>query len=54
MERHQERELAIGETERTQRLIEAASHGSRRALHMKAQAAVANPERRFERKRGGS
>ena len=36
------RELAAGQPERPQRLVIAACHGPRRALHMQADACVAN------------
>lgn len=42
VERHQQRELTIGEIKRPQRIIEATRQRARRAVHMQAQAMVAH------------
>jgi len=40
IERHQKRELAVGQCKRAERIVEAAGEGARGALHMQAQACV--------------
>lgn len=49
IERHHEGKLAVGQADRAQRLIEAASQGTRRPLHMQTQTAVANAQSSFKR-----
>lgn len=50
IERHQERELAVGEAQGAERFVETARQGTRRALDIETEAAVADPECGFKRK----
>ena len=49
VERHHQRELAIGEPERPKCRVKAPRHRPRRALKVQTKTGVANPERGFER-----
>jgi hypothetical protein len=51
VQRHQERELAAGQTDRSHQLVEAARHRPRGPLQMQAQAGIAHPDRGLERQR---
>lgn len=53
IERHNEGKLAVGQCDGAQRLIEAASQGAGRPLHMKTEAAVVHVQRGFERNGAG-
>ena len=48
VQRHQQRELLIGEADRPQRFVEMSRQGPRCALGVKAQAGVANQQCRLE------
>jgi hypothetical protein len=48
VQRHQQRELAVGQAHRPQGLVEATGQGPRGALDVQAKARVADVQRRFK------
>jgi hypothetical protein len=53
IERHEQRELAVGKAERAESIVEAAREGAGRALDAEAEAAVADAEGSLKRKSRG-
>jgi len=54
IQRHEQRELAVGQTERPQCLVEMPCHRPSRPLHVQTEATIANQQRSFKRNDGDS